>query len=124
MTDPLWLQLNAEQITALNQMFSYIETNTGFFDDDITNIRDRIKHYQSDALTDNNYRDEARQQPWVRDGECEIDDYAVVSPSDDGAYVMAWVWVDAEDEDEDEDEDFHEDTPSLDTSFHDHEMDV
>ena len=25
----------------------------------------------------------------VRDGECEVDDHAVVSPSDDGAYVMS-----------------------------------
>jgi len=29
-----------------------------------------------------------------REGECEIDDNAVVSEGDDnGAYVSAWVWV-------------------------------
>lgn len=27
------------------------------------------------------------------DGKLEIDDYALVSESDGGAYVMAWVWV-------------------------------
>jgi hypothetical protein len=35
---------------------------------------------------------------WVSDGEIEIDDNAKISegeePSDNGAYVQAWVWVD------------------------------
>ena len=31
---------------------------------------------------------------WHKDGECEIDDDAVVSTSKEGAYVQAWVWVD------------------------------
>ena len=34
----------------------------------------------------------------------EIDDNAVVSRGDDGAFVAAWVWVRFEDEDEDEDD--------------------
>jgi hypothetical protein len=33
-------------------------------------------------------------QKYGRAGEIEIDDGAVVSFSDDGAYVAAWVWVD------------------------------
>lgn len=32
-----------------------------------------------------------------RDGEIEVDDPAVLSQSDEGAYVMAWVWVSNED---------------------------
>lgn len=43
----------------------------------------------------------------------EIDDNAIVSRGDDGAFVAAWVWVRfAEDEDSDEDEDEDEDDDS------------
>jgi hypothetical protein len=34
------------------------------------------------------------------EGECEIDDIAAVSESEEGAYVMAWVWVEKPDADE------------------------
>jgi hypothetical protein len=36
------------------------------------------------------------------DGEVEIDDDAVVSHSDEGAYVQAWVWVSKYDVEEDD----------------------
>jgi len=36
----------------------------------------------------------AAKDQWHKDGECEIDDDAVVSSSKEGAYVQAWVWVD------------------------------
>lgn len=53
----------------------------------------------------------------AEDGVCEIDDTAIVSDGDEGAYVMAWVWVskddagigDEDDEDDDEDGDGHGD---------------
>ena len=32
-------------------------------------------------------------QARARDGELEVDDSALVSESDHGAYVMAWLWV-------------------------------
>ena len=32
-------------------------------------------------------------EKWAEDGECEIDDTAVVSISESGAYVQARVWV-------------------------------
>jgi len=35
----------------------------------------------------------AAQEQYQRDGEIEVDDIAVVSDSENGAYVMAWVWV-------------------------------
>jgi hypothetical protein len=46
----------------------------------------------------------------AEDGVCEIDDAAIVSEGDEGAYVMAWVWVSRDDagimdEDDEEDED-------------------
>jgi hypothetical protein len=37
----------------------------------------------------------AKALPYVRDGECEVDDTAQLSEGDDnGVYVQAWVWVD------------------------------
>lgn len=35
------------------------------------------------------YRDAVK----VRDGELEVDDAAIVSRADGGAYVMTWAWV-------------------------------
>jgi hypothetical protein len=47
----------------------------------------------SDSEQDEKYREAARKLHH-KDGECEIDDGAIVSLSDDGgAYVAAWVWV-------------------------------
>lgn len=50
-------------------------------------------------------------QQYGREGECEIDDDAVISRGEDnGAYVQAWVWVeypetqDPNDSEEDDDE--------------------
>ena len=42
------------------------------------------------------FRKAARDQ-YQREGEIEIDDSAIVSDSEDGAYVQAWVWVDRSD---------------------------
>ncbi len=44
-------------------------------------------------MTDERYRQKAKEEH-EKEGECEIDDGAVVSRgSDPGAYVQAWVWV-------------------------------
>ena len=46
---------------------------------------------------ENRYIKAARQM-WHRDGEIEIDDWPLISPSEDGgAYVQAWLWVSNED---------------------------
>lgn len=37
---------------------------------------------------------------WHDEGRIEIDDGAVVSASEEGAYVQAWVWLDREDEED------------------------
>jgi hypothetical protein len=50
-----------------------------------------IDESRSKSDTDDPYREAARER-WHRDGECEIDDDAVVSEGlDPDAYVMAWV---------------------------------
>lgn len=47
----------------------------------------------SDEITDKQYQ-QAAKLSYGKDGECEIDDNAIVSRgSDPGAYVQAWVWV-------------------------------
>jgi hypothetical protein len=43
------------------------------------------------------FREKAYQQ-FNDDGVIEIDDLPTISPSDNGAYVLAWVWVDREEE--------------------------
>lgn len=54
----------------------------------------------------------------------EIDDNAIVSRGDDGAFVAAWVWVrfeDDEDDEDDEEDETDEDDDSDDETF---EMDA
>lgn len=46
------------------------------------------------------YRERAREDYHI-EGEVEIEDIPVVSASDEGAYVQAWVWVDKRDSDQD-----------------------
>ena len=59
----------------------------------------------SDVALSDLYREKAHDEHH-RDGECEIDDGAIVSFSDDGgAYVQSWVWVEAPEADEIELED-------------------
>lgn len=57
-------------------------------------ITPEIRTLLQDRLDgDKGYVDHAKDE-WHRDGEIEIDDDAIVSESDEGAYVQAWVWVD------------------------------
>lgn len=56
-------------------------------------LRSRVEHYLAPAQTDPEYQSRAEALGFVREGQCEIDDDAIVSISDGGAYVMAWVWV-------------------------------
>jgi len=54
----------------------------------------------------------AREQPYVCDGQVEIDDAAIINSCDGGAYVSGWVWVYDEDtgnDDETENEDDNDD---------------
>jgi hypothetical protein len=55
----------------------------------------RTYHDQTEAgfwPSNDQYREAANGH--ARDGECEIDDDAIVSRSDDnGAYVQAWIWI-------------------------------
>lgn len=52
-------------------------------------IRETIKRMVSGERS---YVDRAHHE-WHRDGEVEIDQEAIVSESEEGAYVQAWVWV-------------------------------
>ena len=91
-----WISFSNEELDMLRKLLAYVEENTDR-DTEIGLIRAKIDQYTSPESKDQRYRDAAAQQSWVRDGECEIDDHAVVSGSDEGAYVMAWVWASRED---------------------------
>lgn len=82
----------------LRRLLSYVETNTDR-DTEIGLIRARLDQYEAPPSKDAAYRAAAEDLEFVREGECEIDDHAVVSQSDAGAYVMAWVWVESSDVD-------------------------
>lgn len=82
-----WLQFSSEELDALR---SILTNGVSYLDPNRELILNRIDQYTCAETTDQRFRDAAPN----REGECEIDDYAVVSQSEDGAYVMAWVWVD------------------------------
>jgi precorrin-3B methylase len=64
----------------------------------------RLKEQFTDSPEEARYRYAAQAEAT---DELEVDDNAVVSIGDDGAFVMAWLFIEA-DEDEDEDEDSSE----------------
>lgn len=76
----------------------YLEAGRLLTEDETSLLLNRIDTYLAPEAKNPRYRAAAQDLPFVRDGECEIDDHAVVSASDEGAYVMAWVWVYAPDE--------------------------
>lgn len=64
--------------------------------------RVRLKQVLSTRLEENlNQKAQAQDKAFITaaskkhsiDGEVEVDELAIVSPSHEGAYVMAWVWV-------------------------------
>ena len=53
------------------------------------------------------------------DGDIDLDDRPVLSPSDDGAYVLAWVWVSKEDAGISQEDDADESLSPIPTPFTD-----
>ena len=86
-----WVSFTAEEVGLL---LDHLEGGRPLNEDECSKLASRLNTYLADDTKDQRFRDAAEDLAWVREGECEIDDHAVVSPSDDGAYVMAWVWVD------------------------------
>ncbi|WP_169833234.1 hypothetical protein [Sphingomonas panacis] len=89
----MWINLDVPQLEALKRILAHAEIGSAERRADTGLIRQRIAHYEGGAQRELTYIAAARDLPFARAGECEIDDDAVVSASDDGAYVMAWVWV-------------------------------
>jgi hypothetical protein len=74
----------------INQLWSAVSGKPG-----LEKLRDRLVETVRDLKEEpaEKYR-QAAQRLHNRDGECEIDDNATVSVSDDGgAYVLGWMWV-------------------------------
>lgn len=52
-------------------------------------------HLQHERTEEEGYYLDQARDLYHRDGELEIEDEGIVSDSDEGAYVQAWVWVTA-----------------------------
>lgn len=110
----------------LDRLLELVENQWGNDDlqSEASNILDKAKENMADPALREAAHDE---YALGSDNNIEIDDEPAIAPASGGTWVAAWVWM-PDDEDEDEEEDEPEepplDTPSLDTSFHDHEMAV
>lgn len=96
MTKPLWICLTPDEQIALSAM-----CNDEASAEQRKQVLDRLLHYE--GTQDERFVEAARNLSFMRDGECEVDDHATVSDSEDGAYVMAWAWVDRTEVDPDYD---------------------
>ena len=95
MTDyATWVSFTRGEIALLKD---YLEAGRPLTEDEAALLLNRIDTYLAPDAKDPSYRAAAEELDFLRDGECEIDDHAVVSASDECAYVMAWVWVYADD---------------------------
>lgn len=90
----MWLRLNDSQVATLKKLLPRIK-QPGRHRASLRSLIKTIATAEADAENPVLKLCVAKaKEQYVRDGECEIDDDAVVSPGDDpGAYVMAWVWV-------------------------------
>lgn len=70
------------------------------------NLQEAIKEAREERDAQEQAFFEQAKEKWAEDGECELDDDAVVSLSESnlypsgiaGAYVQAWVWIDTAEE--------------------------
>lgn len=99
MTDhATWVSFTTAETEALRRILFHTElTSDEQAQADVASISSRLDQYEAPEAKNPAFREAAGALEFVRDGECEIDDHAVVSGSDEGAYVMAWVWVSNED---------------------------
>jgi len=62
---------------------------------DALKLKEAIEQAERARTPEETHFFDLAKEVWDREGETEIDDDAVVSVSENGAYVQAWVWVDA-----------------------------
>lgn len=95
----MWLQLDDSLITSILEEMNPVECQIA------EKLIERINHYktlEADPMTAG-YRAAAMGK--AREGSIEVDDLAVVSGSEHGAYVMAWMWVPSTPADDDDGDD-------------------
>ncbi len=95
-----WVCFTNDEMERLRFILDQAPAQIYGVEEDCKQLLNRIDTYLAPEAKDPGYRAAAADLNFVRDGECEIDDHAVVSASDEGAYVMAWVWVYAPEEEE------------------------
>lgn len=97
----MWINFDATQLAALKRIVGCAAAASGEVHDDTTLTLQLIARYENPACRDPRAIAGASSLTFVREGQCEIDEDAVVSRGDDGAYVMAWLWVSDDDQGDD-----------------------
>lgn len=123
LSNPDFLELEAAVMTAMDALTPSNNSEEVAAHSSLSKAFDLITEAKN-KIADETLRDRADELYGSED--IEIDDEGVgTAPSDDGVWVQAWVFVrDEEEEDEEIEREIPEDTPCLDTSFHDHEMEI
>lgn len=78
----MWIQFTDDEVKTI------IETQTM----DVQALAKKMQERLDEESSLKCFKDAAHSAHHL-DGECEIDDDAVVSDSEAGAYVQAWIWV-------------------------------
>lgn len=97
----MWINLDSHQLEALKRIVNHAAVASAEGYADAAVILERVDHYEEPTRCDERYIAAAEGLSIVREGECEIDEQAVVAHSEAGAYVMAWVWVSDDDHGDD-----------------------
>lgn len=94
----MWIHFTEEELTGVISVLRAAGAET-IADNLYKTLTDRLATKESDEA----YIQKAR-MIHVEEGTLEIDDGAVVSVGNEGAYVMAWAFVDNDEDEEDEDD--------------------
>ena len=87
-----WVQFTKEEIDNLALLARLAAAQPDLVDAGVS-IMMKLKNYLNADSKFPEFREAAEKVDIVREGQLEIDDYGVVSASDEGAYIMGWVWV-------------------------------
>ncbi|HIV77298.1 MAG TPA: hypothetical protein H9899_07220 [Candidatus Sphingomonas excrementigallinarum] len=84
----MWIQFDEKQLEALTRLVNHAEVAGPEGHADAEIIRERIAWYNAPDANDQRYRDAVQ-----TNNELEMDDDAVTSVGDEGAFVMTWTYV-------------------------------
>lgn len=87
----MWINLTPEEIKLIESTIANVDS------DEARALSRKFAEWQESQQHNEQYIQTARARyqfasPWT-DGDIEIDDDAIVSAGEEGAYVMGWFWV-------------------------------